>query len=295
MYKSFFLKTVGGILLSLVAITGLAKELVIGSKDFTEQLLMAEMTAQLLKANGFDVDRRTGLGSVILRQAQENGQIDLYWEYTGTSLIVYNKIKERMSAEQTYRTVKELDAKKGLIWLKPSEVNNTHAFAMNRDVAKAHDLQTMSDLAEAMETGEDFVLACGPEFIERPDGLRPLEKTYGFDFKRSDIKRMDPGLVYQALKERQVDIGLVYTTDGRIPAFDFVLLKDDKDYFAAYALAPVVRKDVLEAYPELEPLLNELSSRLDEETMARLNGEVDVNKRSIRDVAEEFLKSQELI
>lgn len=295
MYKSYFFQTVGGILLSLVAITSLAKELVIGSKDFTEQLLMAEMTAQLLKTHDFEVDKRTGLGSVILRQAQENGQIDLYWEYTGTSLIVYNKIKERMSAEETYQTVKELDAKKGLIWLKPSEVNNTHAFAMNRDVAKAHDLQTMSDLAEAIEAGEDFVLACGPEFIERPDGLRPLEKTYGFDFKRSDIKRMDPGLVYQALKERQVDIGLVYTTDGRIPAFDFVLLKDDKDYFASYALAPVVRKDVLEAYPQLEPLLNDLSSRLDEETIARLNGEVDVNKRSIREVAEEFLKSQELI
>lgn len=295
MWKSYFFKAVGSILLSLAAATGLAKEVTIGSKDFTEQLLVAEMTAQLLKAHDFKVDKRTGLGSVILRKAQENGQIDLYWEYTGTSLIVYNKIKEPMSAQETYQTVKELDAQKGLIWLQPSGVNNTHAFAMNRDAAKAHDLKTMSDLAEAMEAGEEFILACGPEFIERSDGLRPLQEAYGFDFKRPDIKRMDPGLVYQALKERQVDIGLVYTTDGRIPAFDFVLLEDDKDYFPAYALAPVVRMPVLEANPELETLLNELSSRLDEEIMARLNGEVDVNRRSIREVAEEFLKSQDLL
>lgn len=294
MYEVFF-KTVSGILLSLVAITGLAKDLVIGSKDFTEQLLLAEMTARLLKAQGFEVGMRTGLSGVLLRQAQESGQIDLYWEYTGTSLIVYNKIDERMSAEETYEKVKELDAQKGLIWLKPSGVNNTYAFAMNRDAAKAHDLRTMSDLAEAMAAGKRFTLACGAEFIARPDGLRPLEKTYGFEFERSDIKRMDPGLVYQALKDRQVDIGLVYTTDGRIPAFDLVLLEDDKHYFASYILAPIVREDVLEKYPQVETLLNNLSARLDTQTMARLNSEVDVKRRSIREVAEEFLKSEELI
>ena len=279
----------------LVSTTSAAKDVVVGSKNFTEQYLLAEMTAQLLESRGFDVEKITGLGSVILRQAQESGQVDVYWEYTGTSLITFNKIEKRLSPQETYDTVKELDSEKGLVWLNRSNANNTHAFAMNADVAANANLKSLSDLGDAMQDGTKFVLACGPEFIERPDGLRPMEETYGFEFTRPEIKRMDPGLVYQALKERLVDIGLVYSTDGRIPAFGFVLLEDDKQYFPAYALTPVVREETLKAYPELEQLLNELSSKLNDENMAQLNGEVDVNRRTVEDVAKSFLKQQGLI
>jgi osmoprotectant transport system substrate-binding protein len=281
--------------LLLVSATCAAKDVVVGSKNFTEQYLLAEMTAQLLETHGFDVEKITGLGSVILRQAQESGQVDVYWEYTGTSLITFNKIEERLSPQVTYDTVKELDSEKGLVWLNRSNANNTHAFAMNADVAAKANLKSLSDLGNAMQDGTKFVLACGPEFIERPDGLRPMEETYGFEFTRPEIKRMDPGLVYQALKERLVDIGLVYSTDGRIPAFGFVLLDDDKHYFPAYALTPVVREETLKAYPELEQLLNELSSKLNDENMAQLNGEVDVNRRTVEDVAKTFLQQQGLI
>ncbi|WP_415913656.1 glycine betaine ABC transporter substrate-binding protein [Paraburkholderia sp. J63] len=277
------------------ALPSFAASVVVGGKNFTEQQLMAEMTSQLLQAKGFTVTKKDGMGSAVLRQAQENGQVDIYWEYTGTSLITYNKINERLSPEDTYRKVKELDAAKGLVWLNPSKANNTYAFAMNEDEAKKLGIVTVSDLAKALKAGKTLTFACNSEFYARPDGLRPLEKMYGFEFSQDEVKRMDSGLTYQALKDRQVDIALVFATDGRVPAFHFVLLKDDKGYFPAYALTPVIRKATLDANPTLGPILNSLSAKLDAPTMARLNAEVDVQKKSFSDVAHEFLKQSGLI
>ena len=128
------------------------------------------------------------------------------------------------------------------MWLNPSKANNTYAFAMNQDEAKKLGIVTMSDLAKAIKGGKELTFACNSEFYARPDGLRPLQKQYGFEFSQGDVKRMDTGLTYQALKDHQVDVALVFATDGRVPAFNFVLLKDDKGYFPSYALTPVVRK-----------------------------------------------------
>ncbi|WP_432262453.1 glycine betaine ABC transporter substrate-binding protein [Cupriavidus sp. TMH.W2] len=272
-----------------------AAPIVVGGKNITEQQLMAEMTTQLLEAKGFTVTKKDGMGSAVLRQAQENGQIDVYWEYTGTSLITYNKVTERLSPAETYRKVKELDAAKGLVWLNPSKANNTYAFAMNPDEAKKLGIVTLSDLAKAVRDGKKLTFACNSEFYARPDGLRPLEKTYGFEFNRDQIKRMDTGLTYQALKDRQVDIALVFATDGRVPALNFVVLKDDKGFFPDYALTPVIRKAVLDANPSLGPILNALSAKLDVPTMARLNASVDVSKKSFSDVARDFLKQAGLL
>jgi len=284
----------GASLLALVA-TASAQTIVVGGKNFTEQQLMSQMTAQLLKAKGFNVDVKAGMGSAVVRQAQESGQIDVYWEYTGTSLITYNKINERMSAADTYKKVKELDAAKGLVWLNPSKANNTYGLAMNQDDAKKQGIVSISDLAAKLKGGAKLTFASNAEFYARPDGLKPLEQAYGFEFPRDDIKRMDTGLVYQALKERQVDVGLVFATDGRIPAFHFVMLKDDKNFFPNYALTPVVRKQVLDANPKLADLLNALSAKLDDATMARLNASVDVDKKTVEDVAATFLNEQGLV
>ncbi|WP_349371236.1 glycine betaine ABC transporter substrate-binding protein [Salinarimonas sp.] len=272
-----------------------AAEIVVGGKNFTEQQLMAEMTSRLLAENGFSVDKRAGLGTAPLRQAQEAGQIDVYWEYTGTSLITFNKVEERMDAAQTYETVKRLDAEKGLVWLDPSAANNTYAFAMRRADAEEKGIAAISDLAGKVNAGEDVSFASNAEFYARADGLGPLEETYGFSFGRANIVRMDTGLVYQALRDEQVDVGLVFATDGRIPAFDFVVLADDLGYFPAYALTPVVRAETLEANPSLADLLNALSAELDDATMARLNAAVDVDKRSVEDVAASFLQEEGLI
>jgi osmoprotectant transport system substrate-binding protein len=235
------------------------------------------------------------MGSAVLRQAQENGQIDVYWEYTGTSLITYNKIKDPMSAEDTYKKVKELDAAKGLVWLNPSKANNTYGLAMNADDAKKNGIATISDLAAKVKGGAKMTFASNAEFYARPDGLKPLEEKYGFEFTRENVKRMDTGLVYQALKDHQVDVGLVFATDGRIPAFNFVVLKDDKNFFPAYAMTPVVRKAWLDANPKAADALNALSAKLDDATMAKLNASVDVDKKTVEEVASNFLKSQGLV
>jgi osmoprotectant transport system substrate-binding protein len=285
-----------GLLLGVGGITAAhAQNIVVGGKNFTEQQIMASMTAQLLKAKGFNPEVKAGMGSAVLRQAQENGQIDVYWEYTGTSLITYNKINDRMSPADTYAKVKELDAAKGLVWLNPSKANNTYSLAMNQDDAKKQGIVTIGDLAKKVKDGAKLTFASNAEFYARPDGLKPLEQMYGFEFARDNVKRMDTGLVYQALKERQVDVGLVFATDGRIPAFNFVVLRDDKGYFPAYALTPVVRKQVLDANPKLADLLNGLSAKLDDATMARLNASVDVDKKTVEEVALGFLKQQGLV
>jgi len=284
----------GALLLNFVS-AAQAQNIVVGGKNFTEQQIMSQMTAQLLQAKGFKPDVKAGMGSAVLRQAQENGQIDVYWEYTGTSLITYNKINDRMSAADTYAKVKELDAAKGLVWLNPSKANNTYGLAMNQDDAKKQGIASISDLAAKVKGGAKLTFASNAEFYARPDGLKPLEQAYGFEFPRESVKRMDTGLVYQALKERQVDVGLVFATDGRIPAFNFVVLKDFKGYFPNYALTPVVRKQVLDANPKLAEYLNALSAKLDDATMARLNASVDVDKKTVEDVAKTFLKEQGLV
>jgi len=277
------------------ALTCAAASVVVGGKNFTEQQLLAEMTTELLQAKGFTVTKKDGLGSAVLRAAQENGQVDVYWEYTGTSLITYNKINDRLSPEDTYKKVKELDAVKGLVWLDPSRANNTYSFAMNQDEAKKLGIVTLSDLARTIKSGKALTFASNSEFYARPDGLRPLQKLYNFEFSQDEVKRMDSGLTYQALKDRQVDIALVFATDGRVPAFNFVILKDDKGFFPSYALTPVIRKATLDANPTLGPILNSLSAKLDAPTMARLNASVDVQKKSFSEVSHDFLKQAGLL
>jgi len=279
---------------AMLASVAHADEITIGGKNFTEQQLLSSMTEQLLASNGFDVDNRAGMGSAALRQAMENGQIDVYWEYTGTSLITYNKVTEKLNADETYNRVKELDAEKGIVWLNASDANNTYALAMQSGEAEELGISTLSDLAERVNTEDDLTLASNAEWYARPDGLKPLQKEYGFKLSRSQVRRMDSGLVYEALKNGDVNVGLVFATDGRIPAFDFVTLEDDKGYFPAYALAPVVRDEVLEANPKIGELLNELSAKLDDSTMARLNARVDVERVSIEQVAEDFLAEVEM-
>jgi osmoprotectant transport system substrate-binding protein len=281
--------------LALGLATAAAQTLVVGGKNFTEQQIMAEMTTQLLTAKGFKIDKRAGLGTAPLRQALEAGQVDLYWEYTGTSLINFNKITDKLDAAATYAKVKELDGAKGLVWLNPSKANNTYGLAMRKADATAKGITSLSELAGKVKGGQKLKFGCNAEFYARADGLAPMQTAYGFEFGRENVVRMDTGLVYAALKDSQVDVGLVFATDGRIPAFDFIMLADDKGFFPAYAMTPVVRKETLDKNPKLAELLNGLSAKLDDATMAKLNATVDVEKKTIEEVATSFLKSQGLI
>lgn len=279
-----------------LAVSTAGAAVTVGGKNFTEQLLMAEMTRQLLDANGFDVDKRDGMGSTVLRKAQVNGQIDVYWEYTGTSLVTYNKkSSEGLSAAETIRKVRELDKEQGLVWLECSDANNTYALAVRADDQTTANLKSLSDMAQAYRNDRELDMGVNSEFPHREDGLIGLEEMYDFDVSRANRKPMETGLIYNALREGEVDIGLVFATDGRIAAFDFRVLDDDKGFFPNYALCPVVRKDTLDENPRLEGILNELASKLDDATMQRLNKQVDVDKKSVRDVAKGFLEEQGLI
>ena len=268
----------------------------VGGKNFTEQLLMSEMTTQLLEDRGFSVKKADGMGSTVLRKAQINGQVDLYWEYTGTSLVTYNKKSPKgLSAGETIEKVRELDSEQGLTWLECSDANNTYALAVKEGADSTSDVENLSDLAAAYNNDRELTMAVNAEFPYRDDGLVGLQETYDFRVPRGQRAPMDSGLTYSALNEGEADIALVFATDGRIQAFDFRVLDDDKGFFPNYALCPVVRSDTLEANPKLRQPLNELAARLDDATMQRLNARVDVDKVPMREVAQAFLEAEGLI
>ncbi|MCY0386442.1 glycine betaine ABC transporter substrate-binding protein [Robbsia sp. Bb-Pol-6] len=269
---------------------------VVGGKNFTEQLILSSITAQYLDALGYRTVLKNGLGSTLMRAAQVSGQLDVVWEYTGTSLILYNHVNDRLDAAATYARVKTLDAARGLVWLDESAINNTYAIALPR--ATAGDMRTLSDLAARIRRDAPktrHLIAMDAEFAGRSDGLRPLLKQYGIALRRRDIKQMDPGLVYTALKNGQVMAGVVYTTDGRVQGFGLQLLEDDEHYFPAYRATPVVRQATLDAHPALAAQLNALAAKLDTPTMTALNARVDIDQQSIARVAHDFLRKQQLI
>ena len=264
----------------------------IGARVFTEQTVLATLTAKYLSKHGYNVQITGGLGSNLARSAQETGQLDMLWEYTGVSLVSYNHIDEKLDSDATYARVKEVDAKKGLVWLTPSKFNNTYALAFPEKIAKQYpDVNTITQLNEVLkkEADKKHILALDTEFANRSDGLVGLTETYDLKFTRRDIRQMDAGLVYTALRNGQVFTGLVYTTDGRLDAFKLKVLEDDRHYFPDYTAAPVVRKDYLDAHPDLANLLKPLAELLDNATMRQLNAKVDVEHQSPGVVATEFL------
>lgn len=270
------------------------RPLVVGGKNYTEQLLLAEMTTELLRAKGIAAEKRDGLASALLRQAQETGAVDVYWEYTGTSLVVYNKVEEKLSAEQSYQRVKELDAKRGLVWLKSSTANNTFAIAMPKAKAAERGVRTISDFAKLVNSGAPLKFATDGEFARRDDALLGLQQTYGFKLPRTSLMLMDVGLMYDALHQGRADAGAISSTDGRVKAFDFAVLEDDKGFFPAYTLCPVARQDALDRTPGLADALNDLASRMNDDALRAINGGVDVERKTVREVAAAFLREQGL-
>jgi len=265
----------------------------LGARVFTEQTLLAEITAQYLRSKGYDAQITGGLGSNLARSAHESGQLDMLWEYTGVSLVAYNHVTEKLDSEQSYARVKELDAKKGLVWLTPSKFSNTYALALPKKVAGEYpQINTISDLNKVLrdEAKTNHLVALDTEFANRSDGLDGMVKLYDMNLTRKNIRQMDAGLVYTALRNGQVFAGLVYTTDGRLNAFKLKLLEDDKHYFPDYTAAPVVRQVYLDAHPKLAEEMKPLAELFDDATMRQLNARVDVDHESPSSVAADFLR-----
>jgi osmoprotectant transport system substrate-binding protein len=278
-----------------------AAPLVMATKSFTEQHILSAMTVLWLQKKGFEVVPKRNIATTIGRNALLNKQIDMVWEYTGTSLIIFNHTNQPMSSQQAYETVKKLDARLGLVWLNPAPMNNTYAFAMTRERAEKEGISTMSQLVAKIEQvrktdpDHNWRLGLDLEFSGRSDGMKPLQKTYNLTLDRPQIRQMDPGLVYNAIRDGFVDAGLIYTTDGRVKGFDMKVLEDDKHFFPSYNVTPVVRQDVLASHPGLDTALNQLSAQITDEAITELNKRVDIDHQSPETVARDFLKSKNML
>ncbi|MCX8956056.1 glycine betaine ABC transporter substrate-binding protein [Erwinia psidii] len=288
-------------LMTTTATVSAATPIVMATQSYTEQHVLSAITTLYLGKKGFQVEPKTNIATTISRNAMINRQIDMTWEYTGTSLIIFNHITKPMSAQEGYETVKRLDARLGLIWLNPAPMNDTYAFAMQRKRADQEQIDTMSQLAAKIEQvrsqdpENNWTLGLDLEFAGRADGLKPLQKAYNMPLDRPQIRQMDPGLVYNATRDGFVDAGLVYTTDGRVKGFDLKVLKDDKGFFPSYAVTPVLTKETLDSHPGLAEALNALSPLITNEAITEMNKRVDIDHQSPQQVASDFLKSKGLI
>jgi len=287
------------LVLALIFITGALppaataqEKIVVGSKGFTEQVILGNMISLLLESNGFKVDRKVGLGgTVICHEALVRGDISVYVEYTGTGLTTILKKPVLKDPEEVYQVVrKDYEDKFKLTWLKPWGFNNTYCIVMRKADAERLKVKKISDL-KALAGG--LVFGATIEFLARPDGVPGLTKHYDLKFK--DQKGMDPGLVYKAIAENQVDVISGFATDGRIPAFNLVVLDDDLKFFPPYFAAPVVRMDLLAKAPKVAEVLNRLAGKISDDAMAALNYTVDGKKQDAEAVAKDFLKSQGLV
>ncbi len=280
---------------------GTAEEghLVVGSKNFTEQRILGYIMIELLENHGFSCRDSTGLGgTLVARNALENRQIDIYMEYTGTALLtILNHDTPITDPQQCYETVKAEDLEKNdMVWLPYMSFNNTYCLLMQREEAERLGIKTLSDLSAYVKANPDAIaFGTNEEFYARPDGYKPLQETYGFEFPDRQIRKMAPGLLYQGLRDGQLDVAMGFATDGRIKGFDLVVLEDDKNFFPVYNPAPVVHREIAEQYPELEAIFIQLGEKLDTETMTLLNYQVDVERKSPRNAAAEWLQSVDLI
>jgi osmoprotectant transport system substrate-binding protein len=263
----------------------------VGSKNFTENIIIAHMMADLVEADtDLTVVRKVNLGgSNVAWTALENNDIQMYPDYTGT--IVANYYQEATGTSlETLDKAKELVQEDKLKALDSLGFNNTYTLAVTQETAQKYNLDTFGDLAKV--AGE-LTLGCEFEFKDRPDGYPGLQSTYSMNFK--NVKGMDHGIMYRSLAGGEVDVVDAYATDGQIKVFNLKILKDDLEFFPPYDCLPIVRQDTLDKYPEIETALNKLAGKINEQAMQELNAKVDDEGMKAETVAHDFLVSVGLI
>ncbi|MCL2899101.1 glycine betaine ABC transporter substrate-binding protein [Brenneria tiliae] len=278
---------------SAVAPAVQAADFIVGSKNFTEQYILAEIYASALEQAGIPVQRKINLGGTLIAHAALlKGDIDMYPEYTGTALSAVVKGELSSDADKVYQQVKSTYAEKyQLAWLAPAKLNNGYALLVSKATAEKYQLKTLSDLAKA---APQLTIGAGAEFGDRQDGLKGLEQVYGIKFK-SFRQFAKVGLRYDALAAGQIDVANGFATDWQIAEGQYVPLTDDRHLFPPYFVAPVVREQALKAQPQAEAVLNKVSALLDNATMQRLNAAVEKDKEEPADVAQAFLREKGII
>ncbi|GAA3404760.1 glycine betaine ABC transporter substrate-binding protein [Paenibacillus hodogayensis] len=271
-------------------------KIVVASKNFTEQYVLAQIMGQLLQnKTKHQVTIKEGgyAASAVLNQGMKDGDVQVFVDYSGTGYI--NVLKNTLQADDTpdsvFQKTKEGYQKQfGFEWLKPLGMNNTFTLIVKEDKAKSLNLNTFSDL---VAHSKDMVIGMDAAFYARVDGYKGLTEKYGMKFK--DFKEMDISLAFSALADGKIDVLVAYATDGRIPALKLKSLKDDKQYFPPYFAAPIVPKSLIEKYPDVAEVLNQLAGKLDDKTMSELNAKVDMDKKPTAEVAKQFLIQAGLI
>ena len=259
----------------------------IGSKFFTEQVILAELLAQHIEARtGFHVERKTNLGGTLLCQkALQAGQLDLYVEYTGTALTAVLNEPPGGDSNSVYQRVKQGYADRfNLEVTEPLGFENTFAMVIRGDDAQRFHLRNISDITSL---APHWRAGVGYEFLERPDGFRGWSERYALHFA-AQPSVMDLGLIYRALIDKKVDIVAGNSTDGLIDALHLVALTDDRHYFPPYDAVPIVRRDTLTKFPQLRPALAALAGKISADDMRHLNAEVDANQRDVPAVVRAF-------
>jgi osmoprotectant transport system substrate-binding protein len=278
----------GACLLGLVACAPpRSSHIVVGAKNFTEQVVLGELLAQEIEAaGGGKVERRFYLaGSYLCQQAMVSGRIDAYVEYTGTALTAILKQPMDRDAERVRQTVARLYEQKYAIRVGPGlGFEDTFAMVVRGDDARRLGLRTISDVTRAPGISR---LGVGYEFAERPDGLRGLSAAYGLKFV-GPPRTMELGLLYRALAARQVDIVAGNSTDGAIRALDFVALEDDRHYFPPYEAVPLVREQSLKRWPQIAVAMQRLAGKVSADEMRAMNLAVETQHRDVGDVVREF-------
>jgi osmoprotectant transport system substrate-binding protein len=275
-------------------------EITVGSKEFTEQLVLGQIALQALEARGATVNDKTGLPSTeAAREALESGEIDMYWEYTGTGWITLLGHEEPIpDARKQYEAVAEEDLEKNQVrWLSPAPANNTFAIAVRSEAVGILGTESLSSLAVLSEVRpEDVTLCAASEFLNREDGLPGLERAYDFEIPSGNIVKMELGQIHQTVDEGgKCNYGEVFATDGQIKALDLTLLKDDEQFFPIYNPSLTVREEVMDQYPGIADVFAPISEKLNGETLQELNAAVDVEGESPEDVARQFLRENRFL
>jgi osmoprotectant transport system substrate-binding protein len=269
----------------------------VGSKNFTEQVILGELYAQALEAEGFRVERRLNLGNEqVADGALQSGEIDLYPEYTGTALaaILGHSGEPPKTPEETYRLARRLYEERDppVVMLAPAGFESAYGIVVRRTVAEERDLETLGDLAEA---SPELTFVSFSEFLDRQDGYPNMRENYpALDFEEIVVVR-DIQLRYNRLLTGEADAGIGFTTDPQLLSEELVVLRDEKGIWPYYHPAPVVRSDTLRANPEIEEILNRVSKSLTVETMRELNGRVDLDRQTPDRVARAYLRERGLI
>ena len=271
----------------------------VGGKEFTEQLILCQITIKALRSVGADVKENCGLtGSDTTRAALTSGSIDMYWEYTGTAWISYMKHTDPIpDGDKQYQAVADEDAKNDIVWLDPAPYNSTYTIVAKTDVAEKNGVKSISDYAKLAASDPGTATMCAAtEFLARNDGWPGLQKSYGFTLPKENLATVAEGTLYDnAAKGSPCNFAEGVTTDGRIQALKLTVLEDDKTFFPVYNPAPTVRKAVADKNPNLAKILKPVAEKLDLTTIQTLSSEVDIKGEQPEDVAQKWLEDNKFV